>query len=479
MSLCVGQKIQLDIHAPVSDGRGLARHEGLAVFVADALPGQRVEATVLAVRARLAEARLDLVVAEAPDARPAACPHSDPHGGACGGCAWQAMPYARQLAWKERFVLDALQRIGRVPEPPVLPMLPSPSEWGYRNKMEFAFAGQGADLSLGLRRRAAHGIVDVTGCLLQTERTMRVVEAVRRAARRGNLAAWSRESGGWWRFLVIREPAAGGCLVELIVAPHPDSVRHGLAVAETVFTDCGADGGGVGGFVLSERAASSDVAYGERTLLCLRPDLERDPGAAELEEDLGGLRVKLGIGAFFQVNTPAAARLHAEAVRMAAQTAGDPVRTLWDLYCGVGSLGLYLARGLNIPVLRGVEQSGRAVRLARRNAAAPGLPAVSAGYEEGDVLRRIGKLAARGTPDMAAVDPPRAGLGPGVAAALCRLRPGRLLYVSCDPATLARDAALLTRDSAPYRLAAVRPVDFFPQTPHVECVALFVRKEPA
>jgi 23S rRNA (uracil1939-C5)-methyltransferase len=222
--------------------------------------------------------------------------------------------------------------------------------------------------------------------------------------------------------------------------------------------------------VLSERAAPSAVAYGERTLLCLRPNLERDPGAAELEEDLDGLRVKLGVGVFFQVNTAAAVLLYAEAARLAGM---ESVRTLWDLYCGVGAVGLCLAKNAAAPpALRGIEQSGQAVKLARFNAAALQLPAV---YETGDVGRRLAKPVAGATPDLVVVDPPRAGLAPGATAALCRLRPDRILYVSCDPATLARDAARL----APYRLTAVRPVDLFPQTPHVECVALFTRNGPA
>lgn len=461
MPLRPGQTIRLDIQALISDGRGLARHEDLAVFVAGALPGQQVEATIVAVKTNLAEARLDSVLAETPDARSAPCPHSRQ----CGGCAWQGMRYPQQLVWKQRFVGDALQRIGRVADPPVLPIVPSPLEWGYRNKMEFAFAGQGEQLSLGLHHRATHDIVDVTGCLLQTGRTMRVVEAVRRQARRSGLAAWSRKNGGWWRFLVIREPAAGGCLVELIAFPHPDALRHGRAVAEAVFADCP----GVSAFVLSERAALSNIAYGERTRLSLCPDLSLSHDAAALEEDLGGLRVKLGAGVFFQVNTPAAAGLYAAILRLAGMA---PVRELWDLYCGVGAIGLYLARNLADPpaVLHGIEQSDQAVKLARINAAAIQPQAV---YARGDVDRLLGKLAGiRGkAPDLAVVDPPRAGLGSGVTAALCRLRPGRILYVSCDPATLARDAARLT----PYRLEAVQPVDLFPQTPHVESVSLFVR----
>ena len=464
MSLRIGQKIELSIQSLISNGYGLARHDGLAVFVADALPGQQVEATVTATKARFAEARLETILAEAPDTRPTLCSHSDQ----CGGCAWQSMQYSQQIVWKQRFVSDALRRIGRVAEPPVLPILPSPSEWGYRNKMTFAFAGQGENLSLGLRRRASHGLVDVTGCLLQTGRTMQVVETVRREARRSGLAAWNREKGGWWRFLVIREPMAGGCLVELITFPHPDAARYAQNVAKAVFANCPE----MSGFVLSERKAPEDIAHGTRIRLSLYPGLDRNPRAAELDEDLGGLRLRLGAGAFFQVNTPAAIRLYDEAARLAAM---EPVRRLWDLYCGVGSIGLYLARNLEpLPDLYGIEQSIRAVMLARNNAASLQLQATYAQGDVGHLLNRRAKVQGE-IPDLVVVDPPRAGLEPRVTAALCRLQPERILYVSCNPATLARDTARL----APYRLEAVQPVDFFPQTPHVESMSLFVRNGKA
>ena len=448
-----GQQLRLEITGLISDGRGLARHNGRAVFVADALPGQRVTATVTTVKPRLAEARLDSLTEHAPNARPALCPHS----GDCGGCTWQAMPYAEQLGWKERFVVDALQRIGRVAEPPVLPVLPAPREWNYRNKMEFAFAGSGAgsgkDLSLGLRRRGSHGIVDVSACLLQSELTMRVLACVRRSARETGVAAWNRKDGGLWRFLVIREPEAGGCLVELIVGPHPEAVRHGQALAEAVFAACPA----VTGFVLSERRSAADVAYGEKIVL--------RQGVTELTERVGGVELQLGAGAFFQVNTAATELLYAEAARMAG---AGPVRNVWDVYCGVGSIGLYLARHLPVETLTGMEQSAQAVRLARINAQNTHVPAT---YHKGEAARIMMSMGGdpAAVPDLAVVDPPRAGLEAEVASLLCRLRPERILYVSCDPATLARDAARL----APYRLMTVRPVDLFPQTPHVESVALF------
>lgn len=449
-TLVCGQTVTLRIDTLVSDGRGLTRHDGQAIFVADALPGQTVEAEILSVKPRMAEATTRAVLKDAPDARPAACPHA----GECGGCTWQAMPYAAQLAWKERFVRDALQRIGRIADPPVLPALPSPREWRYRNKMEFAFAGHGAELRLGLRRRGSHDVIDVTGCLLQSERAMRIVACVREAARQSGLPAW-RNGTGLWRFLVIREPEAGGCLVELIVGPHPEAEQQAVRLAAHVRKACP----DVDGFVLSLRRAAADVAYGERVAW--------RQGRTDLDEVVGGLRLSLGAGAFFQVNTLAAAVLYAEA---ASQIGQSPVESLWDLYCGVGSVGLYLAGHVPVGQIVGIEQSAGAVRLAQDNARRLG---VRAAFHAGDVLRVMRSPALRKghKPDLVVVDPPRAGLDAGVARLVHELGAERILYISCDPATLARDAARLTG----YRLAQARPVDLFPQTPHVESTALFER----
>lgn len=438
-----GDVCELAVDALVSDGRGLGRFRGMAVFVEGALPGQTVRARIVAVRKRLAEAELVEVVAPSPDERAAPCPHA----GRCGGCPWQALDYGRQLGWKERIVRDALERVAKVADPPLLPILPSPLAWGYRNKMEFAFGpSENGERAIGLRERGSRRIVEVTGCLLQTPLTMRVL-----AAARVLMNGPFRDVEG--RFLVIREPRAGGCFVELIAAPGVEAAVGGrFAAALREAAD------GVTGVALSVRAAAGDVAYGERTLYA----------DGELEERLGHIRLRLGHNAFFQVNTPAAELLYAEAERFAALATFDaPV--LWDVYGGVGSIGLYMARHAGRVV--GIEAMPGAVRCARANARALGVE----GYrvEPGDAKSVLGRLAKFGPkPDVVVVDPPRAGLDATVARQLADAAPRRLVYVSCNPATLARDVARL---APAYRLAAARPVDLFPQTPHVETAALLER----
>ena len=437
-----GQTLRLDISGLISDGRGLARHDSVAVFVDEALPGQTVLARIRTVKRRLVEAESLSVLIPAPNARPAPCPHNAD----CGGCSWQAMPYAAQLEWKSQFVVDALRRIGKVAGPPMLPILASPEEWGYRNKMEFSVRGT----EVGLRRRSSHGIVPVTGCLLQSALTMRLVASARKA--------FQHMDATLWRYLVIREPRAGGCLAEVIVAPHPDAVPLGQRLAEALFRDCPE----LDGFILSERANPPDIAYGERTLWY--------QGKTELQERLGPASFALGEGAFFQVNTLAAERLYAEVSRLAAE---GPLDRVWDLYCGVGSIGLYVALHTPVRHLRGVEQSAQAVALARLNARTLA-PDLDCAFQVGDAatLPSVGKAARCGErPDLVIMDPPRTGVDSRLLEALKDLRPERILYVSCDPATLARDIERLHG----YVLKTARPVDLFPQTPHVESVCLLER----
>lgn len=471
MSWKTGDVHELELSGLTHDGRAVARPaDGPVVFIQGGLPGQRVLAQLTTVKKRLAEARLLEVIAPAEDERPAPCPHA----AECGGCAWQSLPYPAQLAWKRRLLTDALTRIGRVAGADALtrPTLPSPAnafgpgEWHYRNKMEFAFApGPDEVPRLGLRRRASHDLVEVDRCLLQTNRTMRILTALRELIRALGLP--SRTPGAHaadaLRFIVIREPGTDpdACVVELITRPGvnaPAVAELGHALLNGAW--------GVSGFIHSIRTTPSDLAYGEKSVLTL--------GLTDLAESLtlGGhaapLRFALGHNAFFQVNTPATELLYNSAVRLAVEYGGisdEKNGICWDLYCGVGGLTLSLAP--HFGSVLGLESVPAAVKLARRNAAL--FPHCR--FESADA-GRLGEYFRRfGTPDLLCADPPRAGLDPRVVRALLRARPPRLLMVSCNPATLARDVAGL---APAYELKAVQPVDLFPQTPHVESAAFLL-----
>ena len=411
------------------------------VIVKNTVQGQRVRVMVQKLRKSRAQGRLLEVIEKAPGEIEPACPHF----GFCGGCTYQNLPYARQLEIKAAQIREIMQEAfndGCAWEG----IIPSPVQEGYRNKMEFAFGVSGdGGKALGLRERGSRNIVEVTGCLLQRPLTMRVLEAVRMLSN----GAFHDLDG---RFLVVREPNAGGCFVELIVGAG-GSLEAGERFAEALRAETPE----VTGFALSERLAPSDVAYGERALYA----------DGRLEERIGDVRLQMGHNAFFQVNTPAAELLYAEAARFAAlEELPDPV--LWDVYGGVGSIGLYMGRNARVV---GIEEMPGAVRYARGNAKALGRKAYK--VEQGDAKSVLGRLVKLGPkPDVVVVDPPRAGIDAKVAQQLAEAAPLRLIYVSCNPATLARAVARL---APAFRLKAARPVDLFPQTPHVETVALLER----
>lgn len=474
--------LEIRLHGLSPDGRTVGRSaEGMTVFVRGGLPGESVLVRLCHVKKRMAEAELIRVLSKAPDERPAPCLHSQE----CGGCPWQCLPYERQLEWKGRIVQDALRRLGRLslPEGVVRPTLcvGDHAEWGYRNKMEFAFAqDENGRTKLGLRARSSRTVTEVTHCLLQTPRTMAVLEAVRNLCETLRLRA--APSGGKYkkessqkkgfsssvrqndilRFAVIREPRDGGCLVELITLPSPQEAATIRTLGQTLL-DAGL---GVTGFVHSIRTGETDIAYGEKTAFTL--------GEAKLSETLHlqerEVTFTLDHNSFFQVNSRAAELLYNTAADLASSlfsSAEDGLwgKECWDIYCGAG--GLALTMGPHFERVFGMESVAPAVELAALNAERAG-GNTQYRFECGDAAKLERVFRERDLPDLIVTDPPRAGMDERSVQALLRHRPPRLVLVSCNPATLARDLALL---SAAYEIRAVQPVDLFPQTPHVETVA--------
>lgn len=453
--------LELDVLALSHDGRAVCRDGQRVIFVRGGLPGQRIRARLTAAKKRYAEGLCEAVLRPAPDALPAPCPHA----GECGGCFLQEMPYTQQLFWKTRILAEALHRIGKLEHVPLAPIIPSPQTWGYRNKMEFAFAPDSENgLRLGLRAAGSHAVTDIRHCLLLPAGGMDVLRALRELAQESGLPAWNdaeQRGDGFWRFAVLRMPQTAApnaenalqpqCLVSCITAPAtPEQQARVASLGQELMVRLPA----VTGFVHETRAAVAPVAQGER--VCLRL------GQTTLRERLGGVDFDVDHAGFFQVNTAAAEALCQMAADMAALTGKEQ---LWDLYCGVGAPGLCLAA--QAASLHGVECAPAAVDMARRNAARAGL--AHCRYEAGDAARVPLRWP---RPDLALVDPPRAGLASGVTRALLKAHPKKIIYISCNPATLARDVALLgTR----YTVERVVPIDLFPQTSHVESIVLLQR----
>jgi 23S rRNA (uracil1939-C5)-methyltransferase len=413
------------------------------VFVAGAVPGDRVRARVTRRRKSYAEASVVELLEPSPERVPVRAPHP--------GAPWQVLPYERQLAEKEDQVREALRRIGRWADPPVQPIVPAQEPWRYRNKVEYSFGtGEDGGLVLGFHRPGRWDLIDpVEEDVLASPRVDAVRERVLEWCAERRLPAWDRGShAGLLRNLVVREGRRTGQLqVRMVTSPGP---FPGRAFAERV----GADG------VLWTRVESGGetTRTGHTELLA---------GTEAIEEEILGLRVRISPDAFFQTNTEMAERLYGVAADLAGLRGGERV---FDLYSGIGTIAMALA--LRAGEVWGIELVEAAVADAREAARRNGLGNLS--FVAGDVRKALRPLVAEaGRPDVVVVDPPRAGLSPKIVRRMLEAEPRRVVYVSCNPTTLAPDARQMA--DAGYELRAVRPVDMFPQTPHIECVALLER----
>jgi 23S rRNA (uracil1939-C5)-methyltransferase len=439
-----GDTLELRIDRLAYGGAGVARTDGYVVFVRDAVPGDRVRARITRSRRSFAEAdSIELLEPSTERVEPAA-----PHPGA----PWQVLPYERQLREKEAQVIDALERLGGFERPPVEPILPAEQRLRYRNKLEYSFGTDDAgELVLGFHRRGRFDLIDdVSRDVLASERVDEFREAVKGWCREEGLSAWDRRAqSGLLRNLVVREGRRTGQLQARVVTSPGTEFRAAQLAARAPAES-----------VLWTRAAS--VAETTREGMT-----ERVKGPLEIEERLSGLTFRISPDAFFQTNTEMAERLYGTAVEFAGLSGRERVL---DLFCGIGTIALVLA--LDAGEVWGVELVEDAVADAIENARLNGID--NASFFAGDVRLAMRPLLERaGRPHVVVVDPPRAGLSQKVVRRVLEAGARRIVYVSCNPTTLAPSARQMV--DAGYELKIVRPVDMFPQTPHIECVALFER----
>jgi 23S rRNA (uracil1939-C5)-methyltransferase len=443
-----GQEIDLTVDSLAFGGRGVARHGELVVFVSRALPGDRVRARVTKLKRRHAEARTVEVLEPGPGRVPPRCAHF----GVCGGCAWQDLDYAEQVRHKAAQVDDALRRLGRF-EIELEPIVPAAEQYGYRNKLEYSWAAGPDGASLGFHRAGRWDeLVPVETCHIASPAGNDVRRAFERWAREAGAPVHDGATGeGYLRHLVVREGAhTGQLLAMLVTAPGtvPDVDRLRTLMPDSVV-----------GVVHAENPGVAEVTAG----LDPRPLF----GADRYEELVGGLRLSVTAGAFMQTNTVMSERLYELAIGYAALSEAD---VAWDLYCGAGAIGLLAARAAGR--VFGIEIAEESVDRARENAERNGVENIE--FVTGDVARSLAPLLERAPrPDVVFVDPPRAGLTPKAVKRLLELSPERIVYVSCNPTTLAPNARAMVDGG--YTLERARPVDMFPHTPHIECVALLRR----
>ena len=457
MPLQKNQILTLRIERLSSDGSGVAHSaDGEAVFVPGTAPGDEARVRIVKDCGRYAFGILDELLTPSPDRIPVDCPVAGP----CGGCSLRHLDYAAELRAKQESVLDAFRRIGGL-EVPVLDILPSPDVDSYRNKVQFPV---GIDKNgvpcIGFYAGRTHRIVPCPDCKLQPSVLNEIGNALCAFFAQQGIRPYDEQSGkGLVRHIFLRRGAHSGQIMVCLVC-----TRAKLPHAEQLCTALRGQFPAISTILLNVNAKNTNVILGSENHILYGPGY--------IEDTLCGVPVRLGPLSFYQVNTLAAERLYGVAAQYAQLTPDD---TLLDLYCGMGTIGLSMAGQCR--ELIGVEIVPEAIESAKANAARMGKAvAAKSRFFCADAGQAATQLAAEGLhPDIVMLDPPRKGCDEATLSAVVRMAPRRVVYVSCNPATAARDAAWLEQNG--YHAEKVQPVDLFPRTKHCETVVLLSKGE--
>ncbi len=457
MPLQKNQILTLRIERLSSDGSGVAHSaDGEAVFVPGTAPGDEARVRIVKDCGRYAFGILDELLTPSPDRIPVDCPVAGP----CGGCSLRHLDYAAELRAKQEGVLDAFRRIGGL-EVPVLDILPSPDVDRYRNKVQFPV---GIDKNgvpcIGFYAGRTHRIVPCPDCKLQPSVLNEIGNALCAFFAQQGIRPYDEQSGkGLVRHIFLRRGAHSGQIMVCLVC-----TRAKLPHAEQLCTALRGQFPAISTILLNVNAKNTNVILGSENHILYGPGY--------IEDTLCGVPVRLGPLSFYQVNTLAAERLYGVAAQYAQLTPDD---TLLDLYCGMGTIGLSMAGQCR--ELIGVEIVPEAIESAKANAARMGeAVAAKSRFFCADAGQAATQLAAEGLhPDIVMLDPPRKGCDEATLSAVVRMAPRRVVYVSCNPATAARDAAWLEQNG--YHAEKVQPVDLFPRTKHCETVVLLSKGE--
>ena len=455
MPLQKNQILTLHIERLSSDGSGVAHSaDGEAVFVPGTAPGDEARVRIVKDCGRYAFGILDELLTPSPDRIPVDCPVAGP----CGGCSLRHLDYAAELRAKQESVLDAFRRIGGL-EVPVLDILPSPEVDRYRNKVQFPV---GVDKNgapcIGFYAGRTHRIVPCPDCKLQSGVLNEIGNALCAFFAQQGIRPYDEQSGkGLVRHIFLRRGAHSGQIMVCLVC-----TRAKLPHAEQLCTALREQFPAISTILLNVNAKNTNVILGGENHILYGPGY--------IEDTLCGVPVRLGPLSFYQVNTLAAERLYGVAAQYAQLTPDD---ALLDLYCGMGTIGLSMADQCR--ELIGVEIVPEAIESAKANAARMGeAVAAKSRFFCADAGQAATQLAAEGLhPDIVMLDPPRKGCDEATLSAVVRMAPRRVVYVSCNPATAARDAAWLEKNG--YHAEKVQPVDLFPRTKHVEAVLLLTK----
>jgi 23S rRNA (uracil1939-C5)-methyltransferase len=457
MALKKGQIITVEIADMAIGGKGVTRVDGLVVFVDQCVPGDNVTARIVRKKKSYAEARVVSVDTPSVFRKKPPCHYA----GYCGGCKWQFIDYEKQLEFKCQHVRESLEHIGLLEDVRVHPTITTGEPLGYRNKMEFSFSDRrwllpqemdsdtiDRDFALGLHVPGTfHKVLDIDACLLHPEMGNLILNDVRQFARTSGLPVYGLKSHeGFWRFLMLRHSAYyDQWMVNIITAgENNEAIRNLSELLSNKFSR-------VVSVMHNVTGKKAQIAVGEYETCFF--------GDATIKDRIGGYEFEISANSFFQTNTRGAELLYSIVKDYAGLTGNE---TVFDLYCGTGTISIFLSDRAGL--ITGFEIVESAVSDAQKNCTANGIS--NCRFVLGDIKTSLSQISEK--PDVMIIDPPRAGMHKDVVKQVLALAPDKIIYVSCNPATLARDAGLM-KDH--YAVIEVQPVDMFPQTFHVESVA--------
>lgn len=448
-------------------GQGIARVDGYVVFVKDALPGQRLLARIIRTKKNYGEGLIEKVLAQSPDYTEPPCPYFWD----CGGCSFQHSNYEKQLDYKYQQVRDVFAHLAGIKNVPVLPPIASPLVWGYRNKMDFSASnsrwfhknddpGTPSDFAIGLHApKRFDKVLDIAHCMLQDDLRNAIFIDIREYIRSHGITLHNPiDHIGFLRNVIIRKGEYSGEIMINLVTFYEDT-----ALFSDLVSNLTAKYPAVTSIVNNINRSWGMSSFGESEILL--------SGKPVIHDQIGSVKYEISANAFFQTNTRGAERLYQTIVEFADLTGREIV---WDFYSGTGSIALFLADKARHII--GFEMVRDAVQNAKANAIRNNI--TNCQFFEADLDKFLQKypelIKSLEPPDVAVVDPPRAGLNPKFLDQLIQLKPARIVYVSCNPATQARDIEILL--SAGYSVDLIQPVDMFPHTWHIESIAKLTRR---
>ncbi|GAB1476939.1 23S rRNA (uracil(1939)-C(5))-methyltransferase RlmD [Bacillota bacterium] len=466
-----GERYQVEIIDVGSSGEGIGRVDGIAVFIHGAITGDKVLAEIKQIKKNYAKGEIVKLLAPSPDRTEPLCQYAD----SCGGCSFQSMNYRGQIALKKKWIRDCLTRIGGIEDPLVRDVITMDDPWNYRNKVQLAIGRisghekkqRGCDI--GFFKRGTHDVINCQMCLLQAKPVEAVAGAVREYVKESKAPVFDETSGtGVLKGLMVKTAFGTGEIMVVVDAalrriPETKLLAEKIQDAIEALSDGMTEGEGRYSFeslILNVNPGRGPVSMRQENIVLA--------GKPTIKDRLMGLDFEISPNSFYQINPSQTEKLY-EKVREYADLTGR--ETVLDLYCGVGTIGLLLAGDAGRVI--GVESIKAAVIDANRNAVINGI--VNAEFICGKAENELPVLIDQGIrADVVVLDPPRAGCQPELLAAAASAGPERIIYVSCDPATLARDIKILTQLG--YRFIEAQPVDMFPWTGHVECVVCIQKR---